>query len=245
MYLSSLECYATDKLQCGVADLTMLDEVYSRLSEDALDVSGVVQECESLNDLLMYVYSGITEAVSNELKNIAENEDEVELNYGRTITITESVAEQLNSLAEKLCEYSPHVNCLDTCFQNDLHRTADFDMSVRDNAISLIEFWVDDEKLDVGTVVSQDVTVYSISTDGSDIEYDSYYKLINKKVYNEDDEVICDMSDDEELDYEFMAQRIQDNEHGCVQVILIEDEVVWKNPEDFNKNFDDEDEDEE
>ena len=52
MSFSSLECYAMDKLQCGSADLSMLDHIYSTLGEDVYDTEDLVSETDDLNELL-------------------------------------------------------------------------------------------------------------------------------------------------------------------------------------------------
>ena len=62
MSFSGLECYAMDKLQCGSADLSMLDNVYSTLGEDVYDTEDLVSETDDLNELLEKAYDQISMA---------------------------------------------------------------------------------------------------------------------------------------------------------------------------------------
>lgn len=256
MTLSSLECYAIDKLQCGVADLSMLDNVYSTLGEDVYTPEDLVDEADDLNSLLSMAYDQISEAVKDKLYEIADYESNVEValqhrdNNGDicdteyfTLEITEEIAERIKELADELVENYAYANCLDTHFQNDLDQTVDWDYGVEHNAIDLIEYWIDREDLDISSAEIKEIVAHVLSEDGSDNEYDRDYELRGKKVYRYD-ECICDMSDEDELDYNFIAECIcEDISPDFVKSIDLEDEEIFENPEYLDSEDEDDYED--
>ena len=155
MSFSSLECYAMDKLQCGIADLSMLDNIYSTLGEDVYTPEDLVDECDDLNTLLEQAYNEISEAVKDKLYEIADDEEFIEIALhhkdkdGDTcdteifdLEITEEIAEQIKEKADELTENYAYANCLDTHFQNDLDQTLDEEDSLDNNCKALIEYWV-------------------------------------------------------------------------------------------------------
>ena len=159
---SVTELYAMDKLNCGIADLGMLENVYSRLGEDCYDPSEFVSEANSLDDLLAYCYDCISDRVKEELYEIADNEDfregvtddfaEVLSLYvkeegGKDMKfidylIPENQIEKIKELADKLVENGCYANYLDTHFQNDLDQVVDWDSNAMDNAKNLLAYWV-------------------------------------------------------------------------------------------------------
>ena len=52
MTLSASEVYVMEKLNCGSADLRMLDDLYSTLGEECVDTEEAVKEADDLNYLL-------------------------------------------------------------------------------------------------------------------------------------------------------------------------------------------------
>ena len=148
MNLSALECYAIDKLQCGVADLCMLDNIYSTLGEECYNAEDLVDGSGDLNDLLYNAYSSITDYVQAEIYEIIDGEDGLDIVINdevKYIKFTEENREIIRKLADDLTKYSPYCNCLDTSFQSDLDQTVDFEASIKSNAEYLITYWAEDE----------------------------------------------------------------------------------------------------
>ena len=245
MSFSGLECYAMDKLQCGSADLSMLDHIYSTLGEDVYDTEDLVSETDDLNELLEKAYDQISEAVKDKLYEIADYEDNIEVTLRHrdndgdicdteiyyVLEITEEIAEQLKELADELTENYACANCLDTHFKNDLDQVVDWDYNVEQNTIELIEYWIDKEKLDISVVDVKEIVAHVLAEDGTDYEYERYYELRGKKVYKDDD-CICDMSDEDDLDYNFISERIcEDISPDFVKSIDLEGEEIFDNPE--------------
>ena len=241
MSFSSLELYAMDKLQCGSADLCMLDNVYSTLGEGVYDTEDLVNEADDLNYLLEYAYNQITEAVKDKIHEIVDDEETLELVVdGCPVMLDISqVADQLRDLADELIEHYAYANCLDTSFQNDLDQTVDWDLDVSGNAEELIEYWISSNKLELPE--EKEITAYVLSEDGYDREYERDYLLVGKKVYK-DDVCICDMTDEEDIDENFISERIcEDCSPAFVKTIELDGEEIFENPEEFET---DEDEDE-
>lgn len=152
MYLSSLECYATAKLNCGVADLCMLDNVYSTLGEDCYDTDELAENYTTLNELLAEAYFQIASRVQDIILDWVEDKNPIEIgtsNGVANIEFTETQVEQITKLAEALTENSPFANCLDTYFQNDLDQTVDWESSAEHNAKELLKYWIENEEIEV------------------------------------------------------------------------------------------------
>ena len=148
MNLSALECYAIDKLQCGTADLCMLDNIYSTLGEECYNTEDLVDESRDLNDLLYRSYTYIAERVQEAIFDMLDVEEELDIVINdevKHIKFTEGNTEAISKLANNLTEYSPYCNCLDTSFQSDLDQTVDFEASLSSNVEYLITYWAEDE----------------------------------------------------------------------------------------------------
>ena len=148
MNLSALECYVIDKLQCGVADFCMLDNVYSTLGEECYNAEDLVDYSRDLNDLLYHAYTSIMAKVQEYILDMLEDEKGLDVvidDKVKYIEFTEDNKEAISKLANKLSEYSPYCNCLDTSFQSDLDQTVDFEASLSSNAEYLITYWAEDE----------------------------------------------------------------------------------------------------
>ena len=179
MQLSSLECYATAKLNCGYADLEMLDNVYSKLAEDCCyDIDEIISRVDDLNELLYEVYWQVTSKVQDEILDRIDSKEPMELVINDKVVyfeITDEQAEKLKELAEGLTENSPFCNCLDTYFQNDLDRTVDWENGLYSNVEDLIRYWVESEKLQLEE--EKEIMAYVLSEDGTDKDYEEYYTL--------------------------------------------------------------------
>ena len=150
MYLSAYECYLTEKLNCGVADLDMLDNLYSKLGEDCVDTEEVVRDTNNLNELLSELYYSVTSKVADEIRNIADSKETLYLQVrengeevNKDVEITPYIEEQLNKVADDL-DYNnnPYCNFLDTHFQNELDQTVDWTETAYTNAIELIQYLI-------------------------------------------------------------------------------------------------------
>ena len=138
--MSSLEKFATDILDCGTADLSMLDDLYSTLGNEVIGdhnsfLKGICSEYQNnidLNVILYELYYWVTNAIQEEIRENLENDAWPEYSKEKEFFLKQN---------DKLNEYSPYTNFLDTHFQNDLDDTVDWDTSVQENAIKLLEYW--------------------------------------------------------------------------------------------------------
>ena len=148
MNLSALECYALDKLQCGTADLCMLENIYSTLGEECYNAEDLVDYSRDLNDLLYHAYTSITAKVQEAILDMLEDEEGLDVvieDKVRYIEFTEDNKEAISELANELSKNYPYCNCLDTSFQSDLDQTVDFEMGISSNAEYLITYWAEDK----------------------------------------------------------------------------------------------------
>lgn len=170
MYLTTDEIILTTLFNCGVADLCMLDDCFTELSEDACNPTGILEELRdngelSLNRFLFDVYYSITDAVYNkayELFNNAEyttditgynvlkidNEEtfrEIELpvNFASEGERKEFFDKVLVKLVESINTNNPFTNCLDTYYQNALDQVVDYELNVLENAILVLKYEID------------------------------------------------------------------------------------------------------
>ena len=163
------ELVITDLLNCGYADISMLDVLYSTLAEDvgidsADTLKSAIQQDGDLNSVLYSVYSEITRAIYDRLQEML-NEYNDTLQDGKVTEDTENTdlnsliggymvndetdefiglsEEYLNSIDEcmkKLDMSYPFCNFLDSYFQNDLDQTLDEDAGVDQNIKNLLEY---------------------------------------------------------------------------------------------------------
>lgn len=156
MTFSASEVYAMQKLNCGSADLCMLDNLYSTLGEASVDTEEVVREADDLNHLLAVLYSEVTKTVAYAIEDIAKTEEGIqvsikengEIKEFKYLLMTDSIKEQLLKKVEEMQGTYPYCNCLDTHFQNDLDQTVDWESSVRSNAEDLIQYWFEKEEIE-------------------------------------------------------------------------------------------------
>ena len=164
MQLSTNECLLTDLLDCGYADLDMLDGLYETIGDEIYygDRSDLLKRAvangDGLNGILYEFYTDVTLAVKDKIEDLieeyenAEDKEITELVEGldllmykedKFIPLTDEELELLKDKTEDLNDVNPYCNCLDSSFQNDLDQTFNSDESVLTNAIDLIEFWLD------------------------------------------------------------------------------------------------------
>ena len=161
----------TSLLDCGYADLCMLDILYSPLADEInLDGDEILRESTTegggLNYVLDRAYSYITSYITDRLNelvdeyentldedgNIIEEEtryaeicdmlEDITYNEDKCIGLTE---EQLETIKDKISDMEdsyPFTNYLDTHFQNDLDQTLDEESGVDENCRLLLEYWL-------------------------------------------------------------------------------------------------------
>lgn len=166
MQLSTSECFMTEILNCGVADLCMLDGLYETIGDEIYygDRSDMLQRAvangQGLNGILYEFYTDVTLAVGDGVEDIIEDnrdsyiEVAVKDNAGNVteykyLLMTDNVMVQLQKKADELRDTYPFCNCLDTSFQNDLDQTIDWEASVQTNAENLIQYWFESEELEL------------------------------------------------------------------------------------------------
>ena len=146
----------TSLLQCGYADLTLLDNLYSELGEECADEETILANNPTLNDIIYELYSAVQDNMVEYLKNFvngtADYEEDTLDDYVETEYCEETKEERkrIHDLMTKAVEEnitklensSPYANCLDSHFNNVLDYTVDWEYSLHDNAINLIKYWV-------------------------------------------------------------------------------------------------------
>ena len=167
MQLLTSECVLTDLLNCGYADLDMLDGLYDTIGDEMYRGNDryhillrAVNE-DGLNSVLHDFYSDVTVVVSDKIKELIkeykEAEDKkdtslvLELSYTSIFydeddnftPLTEEQIKLIETKAEEMKNSTPFCNCLDTHFQNDLDETFDSEDSVLTNAVNLIKYWLE------------------------------------------------------------------------------------------------------
>ena len=165
MQLSTNECLLTDLLDCGYADLSMLDGLYNTIGDeiyygDRTDMlKRAISNGEGLNGILYEFYTDVTLAVKDKIEDLleeytnAEDKEDTELvreldgifysAEDKFIPLKKKEMEMLKEKTDDLNNVHPFCNCLDSYFQNDLDQTFDDDESVLTNAIDLIKYWLD------------------------------------------------------------------------------------------------------
>ena len=75
--MNTMECVITDLFDCGYADISMLDILYSDLAESiGMDSQGILKDSLTyggdLNSVIFRAYEEITSAVTNRLTNLMD-----------------------------------------------------------------------------------------------------------------------------------------------------------------------------
>lgn len=138
MNLTTNEKILTTLFNCGYADLSMLDDCFSELAEEACDPMDILEELLNngnlnLNNFLYEVYREITDKVYTKAHVMLSNELELTLD-------TNNILEKINN---RINENTPFTNCMDTHFQNELDEVIDWSESVEYNAINVIKYLIE------------------------------------------------------------------------------------------------------
>ena len=146
MKLTTDEKILTTLFHCGYVDLSMLDDCFSELAEEACDPMDILEELLNngnlnLNNFLYEVYKEITDSVYTKANAMLSNESELttEIELPENFD-TNNVLEQINN---RINENTPFTNCLDTHFQNELDEVIDWSESVEHNAINVIKYLIE------------------------------------------------------------------------------------------------------
>lgn len=146
MNLTTNEKILTTLFNCGYADLSMLDDCFSELAEEACDPMDILEELLNngnlnLNNFLYEVYREITDKVYTKAHVMLSNESEltIEIELPENFD-TNNVLEQINN---RINENTPFTNCMDTHFQNELDEVIDWSESVEHNAINVIKYLIE------------------------------------------------------------------------------------------------------
>ena len=146
MNLTTNEKILTTLFNCGYADLSMLDDCFSELAEEACDPMDILEELLNngnlnLNNFLYEVYREITDSVYTKAHEMLSNESEltIEIELPENLD-TNNVLEKINN---RINENTPFTNCMDTHFQNELDEVIDWSESVEDNAINVIKYLIE------------------------------------------------------------------------------------------------------
>lgn len=146
MNLTTNEKILTTLFNCGYADLSMLDDCFSELAEEACDPMDILEELLNngnlnLNNFLYEVYREITDSVYTKAHEMLSNESELttEIELPENFD-TNNVLEKINN---RINENTPFTNCMDTHFQNELDEVIDWSESVEHNAINVIKYLIE------------------------------------------------------------------------------------------------------
>lgn len=146
MNLTTNEKILTTLFNCGYADLSMLDDCFSELAEEACDPMDILEELLNngnlnLNNFLYEVYREITDSVYTKAHVMLSNESELatEIELPENLD-TNNVLEKINN---RINENTPFTNCMDTHFQNELDEVIDWSESVEHNAINVIKYLIE------------------------------------------------------------------------------------------------------
>lgn len=143
---TSLECFAMDKLNCGIDDLQMLDYIYSPLGETYVNTYNVVNRHDTLNDILSELFDSVLYDVCYYIRTLSRK-DVIKFNDDTELKITAELGSKMRELAIIEEGYGVYVNYLDTKFFGNLEDVIDWDLTVADNALLLIQYWLEEGKL--------------------------------------------------------------------------------------------------
>lgn len=152
MYLSSTERFTTTVLSCGYGDLFLLDECYTYLTDDIMDVDDTVEHLQSegnlsLNSLLYEVYRNIRSAICDKAEKLIYNPTVLEEYFDESDVIF--ITEHSEDLQDKINEeylVDGWTNCQDSHINGVIEEIINHDKNCEQNAIALITEFVDQLK---------------------------------------------------------------------------------------------------
>ena len=152
MYLTSTEQFMTKVLNCGYGDLSMLDECYTHLTEEIMDVDDTVEHLQSegylsLNSLLYEVYRNIRSAICDKAGELITNPTVLEEYFEESdISFITEHAEDLQDKINEEYLVDCCTNCLASHINGVIEDILDHDKNCEQNAIALITEFVNQLK---------------------------------------------------------------------------------------------------
>lgn len=144
MQLSSTERFMTTILSCGYGDLSLLDECYTHLTDEIMDVDDTIEHLQSngnlsLNSLLYEVYREIRSAICDKAGDLINNPTVLE-EYFEESDIS-FISKHVEDLQDKINEeylVDGWTNCQDSHINGVIEEILDHDKNCEQNAIALI-----------------------------------------------------------------------------------------------------------
>lgn len=144
MQLTSTERFMTTILNCGYGDLSLLDECYTHLTDEIMDVDDTVEHLQSngylsLNSLLYEVYREIRSAICDKAGELITNPTVLE-EYFEESDVS-FIAGHFEDLQDKINEeylVDCWTNCQDSHINGVIEDILDHDKNCEQNAIALI-----------------------------------------------------------------------------------------------------------
>ena len=152
MYLTSTERFMTKVLNCGYGDLSLLDECYTHLTDEIMDVDDTIEHLQSngnlsLNSLLYEVYREVRSAICDKAEGLINNPT-VLTEYFEDSDVS-FIAEHVKGLQDKINEeylVDCWTNCQDSHINGVIEDILDHDKNCEQNAIALITEFVNQLK---------------------------------------------------------------------------------------------------
>lgn len=152
MQLTSAERFMTTILSCGYGDLSLLDECYTHLTDEIMDVDDTVEHLQSdgnlsLNSLLYEVYREVRSAICDKAGELINNPT-VLTEYFEESDMS-FIAEHVEDLQDKINEeylVDGWTNCQDSHINGVIEEIINHDKNCEQNAIALITEFVDQLK---------------------------------------------------------------------------------------------------
>ena len=152
MYLTSTERFMTTILSCGYGDLSLLDECYTHLTDEIMDVDDTIEHLQSngnlsLNSLLYEVYREVRSAICDKAGELINNPT-VLTEYFEESDVS-FIAEHVEGLQDKINEeylVDCWTNCQDSHINGVIEDILDHDKNCEQNAIALITEFVNQLK---------------------------------------------------------------------------------------------------
>lgn len=148
MQLTSTERFMTKILNCGYGDLSLLDECYTHLTDEIMDVDDTVEHLQSngylsLNSLLYEVYRNIRSAICDKAGELITNPTVLE-EYFEESDVS-FIAGHFKDLQDKINEeylVDCWTNCQDSHINGVIEDILDHDKNCEQNAIALIKYLI-------------------------------------------------------------------------------------------------------
>lgn len=152
MQLTSTERFMTKILDCGYGDLSLLDECYTHLTDEIMDVDDTVEHLQSngylsLNSLLYEVYRNIRSAICDRAGELITNPTVLEEYFEESdVSFIAGHVEDLQGKINEEYLVDCWTNCQDSHINGVIEDILDHDKNCEQNAIALITEFVNQLK---------------------------------------------------------------------------------------------------